>query len=233
MNGHASLNEPGKEFSGFGEHYETLFNNLPVGLAYITPEMRYVRINPYMEEKLGILSADIAGRHCYDLIGMYKDDPLRQGEQRICDDCGVRTTLATGEPRKFTRKARDNFIIENFSFPIKDTAGKISGAVEIIFDITERVALEERLQKYASELESAVEEKTHELKSSKVFLDNVIESTPDAIFTLDKNGRITYINPAAEEIFGYMGRLLLGKPITAIVAQPDQDKVERALALAE
>ena len=32
------------------EHFEALFSNLPIGISYLTPDMRYIRINPFLEE---------------------------------------------------------------------------------------------------------------------------------------------------------------------------------------
>jgi PAS domain S-box-containing protein len=143
------------------EQFEALFSNLPIGISYLTPDMRYIRINPFLEERLGFKSEEIKGRHCYDVNGTYKDDPLRKGEERICDVCGVKMALDTGKPFKFTRKVREDFIVENIGVPLR-VDGVIIGAAEIIVDVTERIGLEERLKKQAAELEKAVEEKTKE-----------------------------------------------------------------------
>ena len=143
------------------EQFEALFSNLPIGISYLTPDMRYIRINPFLEEKMGFKSEEIKGRHCYDVHGIYKDDPLRKGEERICGICGVRTALVTGKPFKFTRKIREDFIVENIAVPLIGDGG-IIGVAKIVVDVTERIGLEERLKKQAADLEKAVEEKTKE-----------------------------------------------------------------------
>jgi PAS domain S-box-containing protein len=143
------------------EQFEALFSNLPIGISYLTPDMRYVRINPFLEEKMGFKSEDIKGRHCYDVHGIYKDDALRKGEERICEECGVRTALVSRKPFKFTRKVREDFIVENIAVPLMGNGG-IIGAAKIVVDVTERIRLEERLKKQAADLGKAVEEKTKE-----------------------------------------------------------------------
>ncbi|MHB8173700.1 MAG: PAS domain-containing sensor histidine kinase [Nitrospirota bacterium] len=154
--------EAGETLEDWREQFEALFSNLPIGISYLTPDMRYIRINPFLEERLGVKSHEIAGRHCYDVTGIYKDDPNRKGEERICDFCGVKNALDTGKPFKFTRKVREDFIVENIGVPLNGKNGVIIGAVEIVVDVTDRIRLEEKLQEQASSLEKAVEEKTKE-----------------------------------------------------------------------
>ena len=152
----------GESLENWREQFEALFSNLPIGISYLTTDMRYIRINPFLEEKIGIKSKDIEGQHCYDVNGIYKNDPNRKGEERICDFCGVKNALKKGKPFKFERRVRNDFIVENMGVPLKNRDGRIIGAVEIIVDVTERVRLEEKLKEQAANLEKAVEEKTKE-----------------------------------------------------------------------
>jgi signal transduction histidine kinase len=140
-----------KGLTGWRELFEATFKHLPVGLSYLTPDLRHIRLNPFLESRLGIRSEDVAGKHCYDTIGMYKDDPTRRGTQRICDNCGVVAALKTGKPSKSIRRISDTFIVENLGIPVLDKNGGIIGAVEIISDITGQVGMEEgRLKNEAS-----------------------------------------------------------------------------------
>ncbi len=154
--------ESGKALESWREQFEALFSNLPIGISYLTQDMRYIRINPFLEEKIGIKSRDIEGQHCYDVNGIYKNDPNRKGEERICDFCGVKNALKAGKPFKFERRVRDDLIVENMGVPLKGSDGSIIGAVEIIVDVTERVRLEEKLHEQAADLAKKVEEKTKE-----------------------------------------------------------------------
>lgn len=210
--------------------YSALFSNMPVGVSFLTPDMRYIRINPYLERKLGMKSEDIEGKYCYDVVGMYKDDPDKKGPERVCDVCGVRKAIETGEPYKFTRKSREDLVVDNMGVPVKDKYGVVIGAAEIIVDVTERVRMEERLQRHASELADAVEAKTRELRRSRSFLNNVIESTRDAIFTLDKDGRIGFMNTAACIIFGLDSASLSGASLPALLSPGDADRVRGAFS---
>lgn len=90
---------------------------------------------------------------------------------------------------------------------------------------------DERLQQYAFELEATVEEKTRELYKSKTLLDNIIQSTTDAIFTLDGKGRFCYMNSAVGEVFGCPGERLFEKPLAGILLAADKERVMQALGL--
>lgn len=213
------------DLSDWQKQYGAVFTNMPVGIAFLTRDMRYIRINPFLEERLGLVSKDIEGRHCYDVVGMYKDDPARVGADRICDVCGVKKALETGQPFKFTRRSQDNFIVENMGVPIKNKKGEIIGAAEIIMDVTERVRMEDRLQRHADELAAAIDEKTRELRRSRSFLNNIIESTRDAIFTLDRDARINFVNTAACVIFGLDANSLSGVSLPSLLSPEDAERV--------
>ena len=202
--------------------FEAIFSNLPIGLTYLSPDMRFIRVNPFMEKKMGLTLEQIKGRHCYDTSGQYRDDPARKGEQRICDTCGVRKALQTGEPYKFIREVNPNFIIENMGVPIKDDEGNILGAVEIIVDITDRVRMQDRL-------ETLVEEKSGELLKSQSLLNNIINSSADAIFTLDGEGRFSFLNAASDTVFGRGIERLLGSSIEEVISASTLGRLKEAI----
>jgi nitrogen fixation negative regulator NifL len=77
----------------------------------------------------------------------------------------------------------------------KDASGKILGFLEIARDITEKLALEK------------------ELRETKDYLENIVQSSVDAIVTTDPKGRITFLNRAFEEMVGRSRENILGLPI--------------------
>ena len=79
---------------------------------------------------------------------------------------------------------------------LKDSAGEIKG----ILEITQNMPNLFRLEK--------------ELKSSKDFLENILESSIDAIITTDVKGYITFVNRALKELIGLRGQQIIGKHIS-------------------
>jgi PAS domain S-box-containing protein len=72
---------------------------------------------------------------------------------------------------------------------------------------------ERQLKDYAENLESKVKERTKELSKTLSYLQNLIDSSIDAIITLDKNLVITFYSRGAEEILGYRSEEVLGGKI--------------------
>jgi PAS domain S-box-containing protein len=89
---------------------------------------------------------------------------------------------------------------------IEDPTGEVTGFVVITRDLTRRKSLE------------------RELRETKEFLENIMESSVDVIVTTDLKGKITYINHAIEEMLRYRKDELLGKHISVIYV----DGIQRA-----
>jgi two-component system NtrC family sensor kinase len=96
------------------------------------------------------------------------------------------------------KKSGDRFPAHSIVTAIKDNSGKTTGFVEIVRDLTRRRTLE------------------RELRETKEFLENIMESSVDGIVTTDLKGKITYQNRAMEEMLGYPREELLGDHISRI-----------------
>jgi PAS domain S-box-containing protein len=79
---------------------------------------------------------------------------------------------------------------------IMDPSGRTSGFVEIVRDITVRKSLEKQL------------------RETKEFLENIMESSVDGILTTDLKGKLTYVNRAMEEMLQYDRKEALGTHIS-------------------
>ncbi|MBW1800854.1 MAG: Cache 3/Cache 2 fusion domain-containing protein [Deltaproteobacteria bacterium] len=94
------------------------------------------------------------------------------------------------------RKNGDRFPALTTITGIAGPSGKLSGFVEIIRDMTQRKRLE------------------RELRETKEFLENIMESSVDGILTTDLKGKITYQNRAMEETLQYPREEVLGTHIS-------------------
>jgi PAS domain S-box-containing protein len=79
---------------------------------------------------------------------------------------------------------------------LNDSAGEAGGILEITQDMPNLFRLEQ------------------ELKSSKNFLENILESSIDAVVTTDQKGYITYVNRAFRELVGLRSHQIIGKHIS-------------------
>jgi PAS domain S-box-containing protein len=85
---------------------------------------------------------------------------------------------------------------------LRDSRGKITGAINCLFDITERKRIE----------------------NDAIRLAAVVQSSHDAIVAKDLDGIVTDWNQSAERIFGYKPKEIIGKSILMLIPSGRQDE---------
>ena len=75
------------------------------------------------------------------------------------------------------------------------------------------------LKRLNDELEKRVAERTQELRSSRAFLEAILNSTIDAVLTIDCYGTIQSINKSTINLFGFEEVELLGKNLSELLPE--------------
>jgi PAS domain S-box-containing protein len=103
-------------------------------------------------------------------------------------------------------------------FPIRDGSGKIYRIGSIAEDITERKATEQErdsllqvLEQQNQTLEAQVSQRTAELQESEKRFRNLVETSSDWIWEVNKDGIYTYSSPQIINVLGYSSEEVLGK----------------------
>jgi two-component system sensor kinase FixL len=96
--------------------------------------------------------------------------------------------------------------------PIVDIAGRVVGASAIARDVTE-----------AKRVEAA-------LRGSEERYRSIIESAVDAILVIDRKGHIEAFNVAAERLFGYAAKEVLGHNVNLLMPQPYHGEHDQYMA---
>ena len=128
--------------------------------------------------------------------------------QRInVDKKDIHHTLTSTHHRIISKnRCKDGHTIlcEWYNSPIKDSSGNLIAVVSIVRDIT----LEHQAQQVLLNRDAEQQE--------------ILNTILDAVFTLDEAGEILSFNNAAEKLFGYTPRDIIGKPCWQLI--PEQYK---------
>lgn len=165
--------------------------------------------NPAAEHIFGFTEEETIGKHISLII---PPDRLRE-EDYILGQIKQGKRIDHFET---IRKSKDGKAV-NLSVtvsPIMNEVGKVVGASKVARDITEYKKAER----------------------ASAYLSAIIESSDDAIISKDLNGFVTSWNKAAERIFGYTAKEIIGRHITIIIPTDmleEEDKILTTLKTGE
>ncbi len=198
--------------------YRSLADSIGIGVSVISPRMELLTLNRKMKEWFP--AVDMSKKPlCYEAF----NDPPRK---RICTYCPTCKTLRDGQVHESVTKTPKGEDVMNYrvvSSPIKDKDKRVIAAVEMVEDVSKQIRLERQLAHYSKHLEVLVEERTQRLQASQESFRSVVDYAVEAIITVDPNLRIVFWNKAAEKLFGYSSREIVGKPLSIIVPRESRE----------
>lgn len=163
------IDRAGKRLQENEDKYRSVVDNIGIGVAVISPEMRILSLNRQMRQWFPLV--DVGQQPlCYRSF----NNPPRQ---EICSYCPTWQTLRDGQVHEAVTETPDGSETRNYriiSSPICDEAGQIVAAIEMVEDCTERTRAAEALSRYRNHLEEMVEERTLELRRMNHELENEI-----------------------------------------------------------
>jgi PAS domain S-box-containing protein len=215
---------------------QSVIKNMGDGLVVSDKNGKFLIWNPASEKIIGIGLLDIPEEKWANTYGIFWPDT---GKIMDTEDLPLVKALRgenVDEMEMFVRnyqKTEGNFVIIS-ARPLKNFSGKITGAVAVFHDITERKNSENVIKKLNEDLEKKVNERTSQLaealqtiRTSEEKYREIVENTSDTVHTTDYKGNITYINPACQKLTGYTQTELIGTNIRELVAPHWRERVNK------
>jgi PAS domain S-box-containing protein len=186
------------------ERYRKIFENSPLGMALVTPDLRFVSVNPAWVTMTGYSEEELLQRSIKDIT---HPDHLA-GDLDHMKDLAAGTIPVYGTEKRYIR--RDGSVLWGSLrvTAIRDHQGSLGYFVAQIEDITERRRADEALRES--------EEKYHDLYRNSTL----------GIFHSTLEGRFIDVNPALARMLGYTDP---EEVVTAVTSIAEEVYVERPM----
>lgn len=172
------------------QDYRRLFENVAAGVYISSKEGRFIDANQALLDMLGYASKDE-----FLTIQIQKDLYVRVQDrinfQKMIEDEGQ----VLNYPVDFKRKDGSTLPVLLTSHTRLDPAGHVIGYEGICMDQTQVARMQQKV------------------REARDFLNNIIQSSPNAIIGADMNGKIIIWNTGAEETLGYPAAEVLGQDV--------------------
>ena len=178
------------------EIYHRIFEFMPDALLVIDQEGNITRVNAQAEPMFGYNRTELLGQPVEMLIPQRFAARLVELRSRFLTEQGMRPMGA--ELELFARrKDASEFLVDIMLSPLRTNEGLF--ILCVVRDITEH-------------------------KRAEVKFRGLLESAPDAMVIVDKDGHIVLVNTRTERLFGYSRKELLGQAVEVLVPMPLRDR---------
>ena len=218
------------------EYTSRIVEQTPALVCGITPDGTTTFINPSVTRVSGYHAEEIVGKHWWQTL--YPGEEYQQVDNLLDN---MSDTNVSDYEMTLTTKTGEKRIVAWSSMNRLDDQDDLIEIIGFGNDVTERKQAEVALRQAKDELERRVEERTdelakanaalqaeiterkqteEELKVQTAFLDQLLESAPEAVVILDPEYRVLRINAEFTAMFGYTSEEALHQPINPLLV-PD------------
>ncbi len=136
------------------EKYRSITDNLNIGISLLSTDLKVLEVNCQMHQWFPHIDLTTDGPYCYKT---YYSPP----REAPCENCPVLKTLEDGKVHEVLREFEVDDDVRYHRIvacPVKNDAGEITSAVEMVEDITSRRRMEQELERTNKSLQETLEE---------------------------------------------------------------------------
>ncbi len=185
----------------------------------MTIDGRFLTANKPMADSVGMTVESLLGRNGFELL------PPELRDERLKY---FKTCVETAQPVRWEDHATSGWW-DNTIYPVLSASGEVESFAVYSVDVTEEKRLAAELQRYATQLEQMVEERTTELRRAKEQIEIILNNTRDAIALAQSNGDIETRNPAFVSMFGDQVSNWLERLLGMVASDEQSASISKAL----
>jgi len=199
---------------------QTIVDTVPVRVFWKDLDLRYLGCNPAFARDAGKASSEeVVGRDDFQM-GWAQQAELYRADDRSVMASG-QSKLGYEEPQ--TTPDGRQIWLRTSKAPLRNPQGRTIGVLGIYEDITAEKQAEDELDRHRHHLEDLVVQRTEALYETEARASHILQSSADGLYGIDREGRITFINPAACALLGYSAEQVIGRGAHALFhhSRPD------------
>ncbi|MGQ0810490.1 MAG: PAS domain S-box protein [Nitrospiraceae bacterium] len=194
------------------EKYRDLIENSPEMIYQLNKGGQFVHVNTTGLEKLGYTLDKMLGMRLWELVPKDRESQILSYLERLASQ-GRSTT----ETIFLARDGRSIDVEIHATALFDRESGGLVHSRAFVRDITERRLLERQIQRYTTQLEQAVNERTRQLVASQARYKALFDLVADSVFMIDQDGTIVAVNKREEQALGYAEQEVVGRNILTVV----------------
>jgi PAS domain S-box-containing protein len=203
----AAKRKEGDEKLRDSEAFRTaVLNGIGEGVVVIGRDYRILSANQGYCDQVKMSCDTILGKHCH-AVSHHSEKPCFEIAGGC--DCTVQKCLEDGERHRsmHTHLDKDGHarFIETNAYPLKDSSGEITAAIETLVDVTDLVTLEKKLMEVKDQYKK------------------LYDDAPDMMHSVDREGTIIICNQTELNALGFKAEELISSKLKDLIVPEERD----------